>query len=72
MCPTIYYHADAFGCGVCENITSVPFVHCTELPFFEGQMCTFTVQTIACNGLIGDKSKPVSILLRSNSESVYS
>ena len=65
-CPTIYYSTDTIGCGVCETITHLPIAYCTEVRI-TGQTCTFAIRTNACNGLVGDKSKPVSTLLRSNS-----
>lgn len=64
-CLQIRYNIVSHNCGECPDITTHTTATCTGIPT-NGQQCTFTLQTIVCNNLIGNTSKEIQIVLRGN------
>ena len=60
-CPaTIHYNILASNCGSCPTTTNHTNVTCTDIPT-ENSVCTFAIQTVLCETLIGNKSDPVIV-----------
>ena len=57
-CRAIHYNILASNCGSCPTATNHTNVTCTDLPS-DGSLCTFTVETVVCENITGNQSKPL-------------
>ena len=67
-CSNIYYNIIAAHCGDGPETTTSSSVTCTNvsttgLPII---LCTFAVQTVVCNNILGKSSEPIAVPLRGN------
>ena len=62
-CEVLCYRIVASNCGSCPAITAHTTVVCTNIPT-NSDICTFAIQTIICDGLAGNVSDPIHVLLR--------
>ena len=62
-CHVIQYHIVAVNCGQCPNITSNNTASCTGI-LIDGHQCMFALQTIVCDGIVGNVSREVSVTLK--------
>ena len=63
-CNAIQYRIISSNCGLYPNATNSSSVTCTG-PFTDDQLCTFTVQTVVCDNVVGNESRRVEVALRS-------
>ena len=70
-CHQIRYNIISNNCGQCPDITTHTTATCTGIPTND-QQCTFALQTIVCNNLIGNTSKEIQIVLRGKTLSLSS
>ena len=62
-CPRIYYSIMASNCGECPEITTNNKVTCTGnyIQLLNNHQCSFAVQTIVCDEIIGDVSTAINV-----------
>ena len=63
QCPSIQYHIVASNCGECPDITINNKVTCTGkyTQLINSHQCSFAVQTIVCDEIIGDISTAINV-----------
>ena len=62
-CPPIKYKITAVNCGLCPGATDNTSVTCI-FKMNPDQMCTFSVQSVACDNSTGSASSHVTAILR--------
>ena len=62
-CEALHYKIVASNCGSCPATTVHTTVVCTNIPI-NSNICTFAIQTVVCDGLAGNVSDPIHVLLR--------
>ena len=68
-CTTIQYNILTSNCGSCPTTTNHTTVTCTDVPTAadNATTCTFAIQAMNCEIIMGKFSKPITVLLRGNS-----
>ena len=70
-CTTIQYNILASNCGRCPTATNHTTVTCTDVPTTDeidnATACTFAVQAINCEIIMGKLSDPITVLLKETS-----
>ena len=64
-CAALHYHISSSNCGRCpNNVTHTSHdVTCTDV-VMDGSVCSFAVQAVVCDTIIGNVSIPAFVLLK--------
>ena len=72
-CPSLQYHIVASNCGECPNATRSSTITCSGnyAQFLSDHPCSFAVQTVVCNGLVGDASIAFNVTITGIVQIIY-
>ena len=66
-CPAIHYNINTSNCGNCPTTTNHTTVTCTDIPdTADNATCTFAIQAVTCEIIIGKLSNPIVVLLETS------
>ena len=65
-CPAVNYKILSNNCGDCPHTVNSSFVTCSTLSTGLAFICTFTVQAVVCDNILGQASDPIAVLVNSN------
>ena len=63
-CNAVHYCITSSNCGHCPNRVNSTSVTCSG-PFINDQLCTFAVQTVVCDNVVGNESNRIQVVIRS-------